>query len=102
MQSESRYIKSLVVHPLNCCEFRNGGDARAAGRTMTPPPAPDEGMLVLVPVRGGPFDSPLDLGPGLEPASLQRQRARHLPPGLDQVQVGGVPGLEDELPARVR
>src|SRR4051812_47808880 len=92
----------LVVHPLNCCEFRNGGDAWAAALTMSPSAAPDEGMLVLVPVRGGPFDSLLDLGPGLEPASLQRQRAQHLPPGLDQVQVGGVLGLEDELPARVQ
>src|SRR3954467_12695515 len=59
-------------------------------------------MLVIVPVRGGPFDGLLDLGPGLEAASLQGQGAQHLPPRLDQVQVGGVLGLEHELPARMQ
>src|SRR5690349_6732517 len=68
---------------------------------MTPATAPDEGMLVLVPVGGCAFDGVRDLGPGLEAAAFQRQGAQDLPPGLDQVQVGSVLGLEDELPARM-
>src|SRR6476469_1150411 len=58
-------------------------------------------MLVRVPVRGGVSDGFFDLGPSLEAAALQRQRAQDLPPRLDQVQVGRIFGLEDELPARV-
>src|SRR6476661_4132706 len=68
---------------------------------MTPTTAPDEGMFVLVPVGGCLFDGLRDLGPGLEAAAFQRQGAQDLPPGLDQVQVGRVLGLEDELPARM-
>ena len=58
-------------------------------------------MLVRVPVRGATPDGLFDLGPGLEASALQRQGAHDLPPGLDQVQVGRVLGLEDELPARM-
>ena len=83
---------SLVVHPLNERKFRDGGNPEAAALAMASPPAPDEGMLVLVPVGGGPSHGPLDLGPGLEAASFQGQRAQRLPPGLDQVQVSRAPG----------
>ena len=69
---------------------------------MAPTASPDEGMLVLVPVGGGAFNRLLDLGPGLEPAAFQSQGAEHLPPGLDQVEVGRRLGLEDELPARMQ
>src|SRR3954468_14141132 len=69
---------------------------------MTPSTTPDEWMAVIVPVGRGSSDRLLDLGPGLETAALQRQRAQHLPPGLDQVQVGGILGLEHELPARMQ
>src|SRR3954469_7824925 len=68
---------------------------------MAPPATPDEGMLMFVPVGGGAFDRLLDLGPGLEPAAFQGQGAEHLPPGFDQVEIGGILGLEDELPARM-
>ena len=68
---------------------------------MTPTASPDEGMLVVVPVGGGAFNRLLDLGPGLEPATFQSQGAEHLPPWLDQVEVGCILGLEDELPARM-
>src|SRR4051795_9719837 len=68
---------------------------------MAPTASPDEGMLVLVPVGGGAFNRLLDLGPGFEPAAFQSQGAEHLPPGLDQVEVGRILGLEDELPARM-
>src|SRR4051795_8183029 len=68
---------------------------------MAPSAPPEEGVLVLIPVRGGAADGFFDLGPSLEAATLQRQRAQDLPPRLDQVQVGRVFGLEHELPARV-
>ena len=69
---------------------------------MTAPPAPDERMPVIVPVGGGSRDRLLDLGPSFEAAAFQRQRAQHLPPGFDQVEVGRVLGLEHELPARMQ
>jgi hypothetical protein len=68
---------------------------------MAPTAPPDEGMLVLVPVGSGAFNRLLGLGPGLEASPFQGQGAQHLPPGLDQVEVGRVLGLEDELPARM-
>jgi hypothetical protein len=58
-------------------------------------------MLMFIPVGGGAFDRLLDLGPGFEPAAFQGQGAEHLPPGFDQVEIGGILGLEDELPARM-
>src|SRR3954466_9806458 len=68
---------------------------------MPPSAAPDEGMLVRVPVRGGAPDGLFDLGPGLKAAPFEGQRAQDFPPRLDQVQVGRVFGLEHEFPARV-
>src|SRR3954465_11739395 len=90
-----------MVHPLSYCDIRHDSDPGAARGAVPPFAAPQEGVLVLVPVRGGAPDSLLDLGPGLEAAALQRQGAQDLPPRLDQVQVGGILGLEHELPARV-
>ena len=69
---------------------------------MAPTASPDERMLVLVPVGGGAFNRLLDLGPGLEASPFQGQGAQHLPPGLDQVEISGILGLEDELPAWVK
>ncbi len=63
----------LVVHPLNEFKFWEGGDAEAARLPMTPPPAPDEGVPVLVPVGGGPRDGGFDLGPSLEATAFERQ-----------------------------
>ena len=56
---------------------------------------------MLVPVRGGAPDGVFDLGPGLEATAFQCQRAQDFPPRLDQVQIGRIFGLEDELPARM-
>src|SRR5688572_26783996 len=81
--------------------FRWESDPGLASRLVPAAVAPDEGMPVRVPVRGRPRHGPGDLVPALEPAPLERQRAQHLPPGLDQVEVGGVGGPEDHLPARV-
>src|SRR3954449_5164944 len=90
-----------MVYPLSCHDFRCDGDPRAARGAVAPSAPPDEGVLMLVPVGGGAPDGLLDLGPGLEAAALQRQRAQNLPPRLDQVEVGRVFGLEYEFPARV-
>jgi hypothetical protein len=68
---------------------------------MAPSTAPEERVLVLVPVGRGAFGSLHDLGPGLEPAALQSQGAEHLPPRFDPVEVSGIGGLEDEFPARM-
>src|SRR4051812_13011136 len=91
----------LVVHPLNECDIWRGSDAETAWRAMAPAAAPDERVLVLVPVFGGALDGLLDLGPGVEPSALEGQRAQHLPPRLDEVQVGRVLRLEHHLPAWV-
>src|SRR3954467_1916421 len=91
----------LVVHPLSCCGIWHDGDPGAARGAMAPPAAPDEGMLVRVPVGGGTLDGFFDLGPGFEAAPFEGQRAQDFPPRLDQVQVSRILGLEHELPARV-
>src|SRR3954453_10550949 len=90
-----------VVHALSCCDIWHDGEPGAVWGAVPPSAAPEEGVLVLVPVRGGAPDGLFDLRPSLEAAALQCQRAQDLPPRLDQVQVGRVLGLEYELPARV-
>src|SRR5215212_9257769 len=92
-------VRRLVVHPLNECNIWRGSDAETARRAMAPAAAPDEWVLVLVPVCGGTLDGLLELGPGVEAPPFEGQRAQHLPPRLDEVQVGRVLWLEDELPA---
>src|SRR3954471_10738014 len=90
-----------MVHPLSCSDIWHAGEPGAACGAVAPFAAPQEGVLVRVPVRGGTPDSLFDLGPSLEAAALQCQRAQDLPPRLDQVKVGGILGLKHELPARV-
>src|SRR5215469_10723321 len=63
--------------------------------------APDERMAMGVPIDGRRLYGCNDLVPGLEPAAFESERAYDLPPGLDQVQIGRVFGLEDKLPARM-
>src|SRR3954447_18549280 len=89
-----------MVHPLSCCGIWHEGDPGAARGALPPSTAPDERMLVRVAVRGGAPDGFFDLGPGLEAAAFEGQRAQDLPPRFDQVQVSRVLGLEHELPAR--
>src|SRR4051812_12749316 len=90
-----------MVHPLSWYSIWHDGDPGAARGAVPPSTAPDEGMLVRVPVRGGAPDGFFDLGPGLEAAPFEGQRAQDFPPRLDQVQVGRVFGLEHEFPAWV-
>src|SRR3954464_13308230 len=94
-------LPSLVVHPLNECDIWRGSDAETVRHAMAPSAAPEERMLMLVPVGGRALDGLLDFGPGVEAPSFQGQRTQHLPPRLDEVQVGRVFRLEPELPARV-
>src|SRR5262249_19208646 len=83
-------------------DARYRGYPRPASRSVATAAPPDERMAVLVPVGRRFFDGLADVLPRLEPTPFQRQRAQHLPPRLDQVQVRRVLRLEDELPAGVR
>src|ERR1051325_10042909 len=74
----------LVVHPLSCCGIWHDGDAGAARGAVPPSAAPEEGVLVRVPVRGGTLDGFFDLGPGFEAAPFESQRAQDFPPPLEQ------------------
>ena len=69
---------------------------------MAPSAPPHERMLVGIPVLGGTLHGPLDFGPCLKAPSLQRKGAQHLPPWLQQVQIGRLDRLKHELPPRVR
>ena len=71
-----RDMLPLVVHPLSCCGIWHDGDAGAARGAVPPSAAPDEGMLVRVPVRGGTPDGLFDLGPGLEAAPFEAKERR--------------------------
>jgi hypothetical protein len=60
----------LVVHPLNECDIWCECDAEVARDAVPAPAAPDERVLVRVPVICGAPDGLFDLGPHLEPAPL--------------------------------
>src|SRR5689334_20649574 len=91
----------LAVPPLNGWDIWHGRDPEAARDAMPPPAAPDEGVLVRVPVIRGAPDGLLDLGPSLKTPPFEGQGAQCLPPRLHQVEVGRVDRLEHELPARM-
>src|SRR5260221_11918871 len=61
---------------------------------MTSPPAPDKRMLVGVPVGGGGHH----FLPGFKTASFQGERTQRLPPGVHEIEIGGIGGLIDEFP----
>src|SRR3954470_1610869 len=81
------------------CRLGQECDAGLTTGTMAPPLSPDERMAVRVPVIGRLRDGGGDLVPGLEATSGQGKRVQDLPPRLDQVEGGGVFGLEHHLPA---
>ncbi len=68
---------------------------------MSASPPPDKGMLMGIPVGRGRLDGFNDLLPGLKASAFERQRTQDLPPGFNQIQVGGIRGLIDELPTRM-
>jgi hypothetical protein len=55
-------------------------------------------MAMRMPVRGGLMHGLADFSPRLKAPTLKCQRAQHLPPGLDQGEVGRILRLADELP----
>src|SRR3954465_2448065 len=69
-----------MVQVLSYCGIWHDGGPGAARGAVPPSTAPDERMLVRVPVRGGAPDGFFDLGPGLEAAAFEGQRAQDLPP----------------------
>src|SRR5947209_10798367 len=91
----------LVLHPLNACDIWCCRNTETTWHAMAPSATPNKRMLVGVPVLGGTLHGQLNLGPGIKPTPLQCKRAQHLPPRLQQVQIGGIDRLEHELPARV-
>src|SRR5262245_59422124 len=68
---------------------------------MPAPVAPEEGMAMSIPVGRRRLDGSADFLPGRKAMPLEGERAQDLPPWFDQIQVGGVLRLEDELPARM-
>src|SRR4051812_39144053 len=64
-------FKGLLVHPLSYCGIWHDGAPGVARGAVPPSAAPDEGMLVCVPVRGGTLDGFFDLGPGFEAAPFE-------------------------------
>ena len=88
-----------MVHPVRLGRDREAGDASGTGGAAAFVAAPVEGMPMDVPVLGRRADGLAELLPGLEAAPFECQGAQHLPPRLNQVEVGRVLGLEDELPA---
>jgi hypothetical protein len=56
------------VHPLNEGDIWQDCDPGAARSAMTPAPAPEEGVLVRIPILSGAFDCLFDLCPGVEPS----------------------------------
>src|SRR5262245_20166259 len=88
-----------MVHPPSSRRLWEQGTAGAAAGLVATAAAPDEGMAMRVPVPGRRVHGLREFVPTLEPSSLERQRAQNLPPGLDQIEVRRILGLEDELPA---
>src|SRR5919199_2574968 len=91
-----------MVHPASLGRSGQLGYTGLAARAMATAPAPEEGMAMLVPVGGGLRHRLADFRPGREAAALERQGAQDLPPRFKQVEIRGVLGLEDKLPAQVR
>ena len=60
---------------------------------------PYKKMTRSIPAGSGSLNGLADLLPGMKASSFERQRTQHLPPGFNQVEIGGVPGLKDEYPA---
>ncbi len=58
-------------------------------------------MTMSVPISRRSFNRLLNFRPGFETAASGRERAQRLPPRLDQVEIGGILRLKDEIPTRM-
>src|SRR5215208_984590 len=72
---------------------RHGTDARSPGGAMPPASTPNVGSAVGVAVVAGFLDRVLYLLPGLEKPAGESEGPQRLPPGLNEVEVGGVLSL---------
>src|SRR5215475_15629382 len=68
---------------------------------MSATSAPNKWMTMSVPISRGSFDCLLNFRPSFKAATFERGRAQRLPPRLDQVEIGGILRLRDELPTRM-
>ena len=68
---------------------------------MSATSAPDKWMTMSVPISRGSFNRLLNFRPSFKAATFERERAQRLPPRLDQVEIGGILRLKDELPTRM-
>ena len=66
---------------------------------MSASTTPDKRMLMGIPIGRGCLDCLLDLLPGLKTPAFERQRTQDLPPGFNQIEIGRIRGLIDELRA---
>src|SRR5262245_22159055 len=58
-------------------------------------------MTMSVPISCGSFNCLLNFRPSFKAATSERERAQRLPPRLDQIEIGGILRLKDELPTRM-
>src|SRR4051794_6242724 len=93
----SAFIVRLIGSSGKSSDTWDRRDSRPSPRTVSTTSAPDERVAMLIPVDRRLLHRAADLLPALEPTTLQRQTAQHLPPRLDQVQVRRILRLEDEL-----
>jgi len=89
------------VHPASLCDLGHQADTARPTRLVASPATPNERMPMGIPVSRSLANGLAQFAPGFKTSASQRQRAQDLPPRLDQVQIGGVFGLKDELPAWV-
>src|SRR5215475_242242 len=68
---------------------------------MSATSAPNKWMTMSVPISRGSFDCLLNFRPSFKAATFERERAQRLPPRLDQIEIGGILRLKDELPTRM-
>jgi hypothetical protein len=66
---------------------------------MSASTTPDKRMLMSIPIGGGLLDRLLDLLPVFKASAFERQRTQDLPPGFNQIEIGRIRGLIDELRA---
>src|SRR5215203_6581753 len=95
-------VQTLSGSSGKSCSPRQQGDPGRATRPMSAAFAPDEGVAMRVPIDRGAVDRIGDLVLGLEAPACKRKGTQDLPPGLDQVEVSGILGLEHHLPVRMR
>ena len=91
-----------MVHPLHTGYFRHTSHPKPSWHTMPSAPPPHIRMAMRIPVGRGGGNGGFDRLPRQKLAAFEGQRLQRFPPRFNQVEVGGIAGLKDELPARMR